>query len=72
MEQITGFTVERPKSGKPMFAHIDLHKHANLIPVLESNGSGIGKSPYDQEFVAKIRRAEKQPSVKVDINNLWK
>ena len=30
------------------------------------------KSPYNPEFVEKIRKAEKQPSVKVDIDNLWK
>ncbi|GHT20311.1 hypothetical protein AGMMS4957_06830 [Bacteroidia bacterium] len=28
-------------------------------------------SPYNPEFVAKIRRAEKQPSVILDLDNLW-
>lgn len=29
-------------------------------------------SPYNKEFVKKIRRSEKQPGVKVDLDNLWK
>ena len=29
-------------------------------------------SPYNQEFVRKIRRSEKQPGVKVNIDDLWK
>lgn len=29
-------------------------------------------SPYNKEFVEKIRRSEKQPGVKVDLDNLWK
>ena len=29
-------------------------------------------SPYGKEFVEKIRRSEKQPGVKIDLDNLWK
>ncbi len=29
-------------------------------------------SPYNKEFVKKIRRSEKQPGVKIDLDNLWK
>ncbi len=29
-------------------------------------------SPYNKEFVQKIRRSEKQPGVKIDLDNLWK
>ncbi len=31
-----------------------------------------GASPYNPEFVKKIRRSEKQPGVKIDLDNLWK
>jgi hypothetical protein len=37
----------------------------------DSSG-GMAESPYDPEFVAKIRRSEKQLSVKVDLEDLWK
>ena len=30
------------------------------------------ESPYNREFVKKIRKSEKQPGVKVDLDNLWK
>jgi hypothetical protein len=29
-------------------------------------------SPYNKEFVKKIRKSEKQPGVKMDLENLWK
>ena len=29
-------------------------------------------SPYNKEFVKKIRRSEKQPGIKIDLDNLWK
>ena len=30
------------------------------------------ESPYNREFVKKIRKSEKQPGVKIDLDNLWK
>ena len=69
----TGITIERNAKGIPAFARIDLKKYgAELRDFFSSKGVAIEESPYDPDFVAKIRRAEKQPSVKVDIDNLWK
>jgi hypothetical protein len=68
----TGITIEHNAKGTPTFARIDLQKYGNkLKDFFASEGVTVEKSPYDPEFVAKIRRAEKQPSVKVDIDNLW-
>ena len=69
MSQTEGFTVERTKSGKPKFAHIDLRKHANLIPVLESNGFEI-EPPI--KWTEKMKRAFEETEYKRgDINNFW-
>ena len=38
MNQITGITVERTSTGHPQFVRIDLHKHADFIPMLEKKG----------------------------------
>ena len=73
MHNTLGITIERNALGVPHYAHIDLFKYgAELKDFFAAKGIEVEKSPYDPEFVAKIRRAEKQPSVKVDIDNLWK
>lgn len=33
--------------------------------------SSEGKSPYNQEFVAKIQKAKKESSISVTAENLW-
>ena len=67
-----GIIIDHNSKGFPVFAHIDLRKYGEeLKGFFLSKGISVEKSPYDPEFVAKIRRAEKQPSVKVDIDNLW-
>ena len=69
----SGIYIEHNAKGVPTFAHIDLIKYGEkLKDFFFSEGIIIEKSPYNPEFVAKIRRAENQPSVKVDIDNLWK
>jgi hypothetical protein len=68
-----GILIENNAKGIPTYARIDLKKYGGeLKEFFSSKGVVIEKSPYDPEFVAKIRRAEKQPSIKVDIDNLWK
>jgi len=71
MAQVAGFTVERTMRGKPTFAHIDLRKHAFLIPILETNG--LIEPPI--KWSAKTKRAfaqAKNGEWKVgDINNFW-
>ena len=69
MSQTTGFTVERTKRGKPTFVRIDLRKHANLIPILESNGLEI-EQPI--KWTEKMKNAFKETDYKKgDINNFW-
>jgi hypothetical protein len=68
-----GIFIENNAKGVSTFARIDLKKYGGeLKDFFSSKGIVIEKSPYDPEFVAKILRAEKQPSTKVDIDNLWK
>jgi hypothetical protein len=70
--QTTGITIERNAKGEPVRARIDLKKHGEMLKdFFAANQVKLEESPYDPEFVAKIRRAEKQSSVKVDIDNLW-
>ena len=73
MATAAGIIIERNASGIPNFARIDLLKYGTeLKDFFSSKGIEVEKSPYNQEFVAKIRRAEKQPSVIIDIDDLWK
>jgi hypothetical protein len=68
MAQTTGIQIEHNAKGIPAFAHIDLSKYGNqLKDFFASNGISIGDSPYDPEFVAKIKKAEKQKSKKIDL-----
>lgn len=47
-----------------------------FLKALKINFEKESKSPYNQEFVAKIKRGEKAATegkgVKVDVDNLWK
>jgi hypothetical protein len=73
IHNLSGITIERNALGIPHYARIDLRRYgAKLKEFFTSKEVEVEKSPYNPEFVAKIRRAEKQPSVKVDIDNLWK
>lgn len=57
------------KNKKDLKIIVDLAKH--LKAVVESN-----ESPYDPEFVTKIKEGEKQfkagKGVKMDLEDLWK
>jgi hypothetical protein len=64
----TGITIERNARGEAAFVRIDLRKYGHqLKDFLVSNQVELEESPYDPEFVAKIRRAEKQESKAVDL-----
>jgi hypothetical protein len=64
----TGITIERNASGVPTFARIDLGKYgAELKDFFAAKGVAVDQSPYDPEFVAKIRKAEKQESKAIDL-----
>ncbi|MDR0413161.1 MAG: hypothetical protein LBH61_05105 [Dysgonamonadaceae bacterium] len=67
--QPTGIYIERNAKGMATFVRIDLKKYGEkLKDFFDMEGITIEGSPYDPEFVAKIKRAEKQPSKKIDLN----
>ena len=69
MSQTAGIIIEHNAKGAPAFARIDLKQYGDkLKDFLASEGVFIEKSPYNQEFVKKIRRAEKQKSKKIDLS----
>jgi hypothetical protein len=64
----TGIIIEHSASGIPTFARIDLKKYGDkLKDFFVSEGISVEKSPYNPEFVDKIKRAEKQKSKKIDL-----
>jgi len=69
MTQIAGITIDRTNSGFPMFAHIDLRKHSEFIPLLKKKGLEV-EEPI--KWTAKMKRALTEPEFKKgDINNFW-
>jgi hypothetical protein len=72
-----GIFIENNAKGVPTFARIDLRKYGSeLKDFFSSKGIVIEKSPYDPEFVAKIRQSEQQIKEgnfhRLDLDNLWK
>ena len=41
MAQIAGITLERTSAGRAKYAHIDLRKHSEFIPILEKKGLDV-------------------------------
>ena len=69
MTQITGITIDRANNGFPTFAHIDLRKHSEFIPLLKEKGLEI-ETPI--KWTAKMKHALKETEFKKgDINNFW-
>ena len=67
--QTAGILIEHNAKGVPTFARIDLKKYGKeLQEFFSAKGIAIEESPYDPELVAKIRRAEKQESKKIDLS----
>ncbi|MCO5231090.1 MAG: hypothetical protein M9958_08040 [Chitinophagales bacterium] len=66
MTTITIKINERTKAGKTLKELIEIFSKENKGVEIVSD-----KSPYNADFVAKIRRAEKQKSIKVNPNNIW-
>jgi hypothetical protein len=72
-----GITIERNARGIPTFAHIDLKRHGDkLKDFFAANQVELEESSYDPEFVAKIRRSEKQIAAGkckvIKTEDLWK
>jgi hypothetical protein len=73
----SGITFERDTRGVPAFVRIDLKKHGDkLKDFFASNQIELDESPYDPEFVAKIRQSEEQISAGkfkvIKTDDLWK
>ena len=67
MTTITIKINERTKVGKAFMALIEaFSKEKKGIEIVSEE-----KSPYNPEFVAKIRRAEKQESIPLDTKDIW-
>jgi hypothetical protein len=57
----TGIIIERNARGVLRFARIDLKKYGNeLKDFFSSKGIVVEESPYNQEFVKKIKRSRKE------------
>jgi hypothetical protein len=61
MTQVTGITIERNANGMPIYAHIDIRRYGDqLKDFFYSNGVEVEESPYNPEFVAKIKKSKQQ------------
>ena len=72
-----GITIERNARGEATFARIDLKRHGKkLMDFFASNHVELEESPYDPEFVAKIRQSEEQIAAGkfkvIRTEDLWK
>jgi len=71
--QATGIFIEHNAKGVPTFARINLEKYGEkLKDFFEAEGVSVVKSPYNPEFVKKIKSQEGLPSVKIKTEDLWK
>ena len=69
MNTVAGITIERTPFGKPQYAHIDLRKHAEFIPLLEKKGLEIESSI---KWTKKMKLALSETEFKKgNINNFW-
>jgi hypothetical protein len=69
MEQLSGITVDRNYNGVPIFAHIDLRKHSEFMPLLKKKGVQINS---EINWSEKMKRALSEPEFKMgDANNFW-
>lgn len=49
---------------------VDYLKTISYVKVIEESKKDASK--YDPDFIDKIKKREKQASVKLDLDNLWK
>ncbi|HBG40756.1 MAG TPA: hypothetical protein DDW85_04995 [Porphyromonadaceae bacterium] len=68
MSKVSGITIEKDADGISRYLRVDLHKHGKALkPFLKKVGMENEVDNYDPEFVAKIKRAEKDESKKIDL-----
>lgn len=65
MSTITIKINEKSKAGKTLKELIAIFSKEPGVEIVQE------KSPYNQKFVAKIRRAEKQKGKVIDTNDVW-
>ena len=59
--QTAGIFIEYNAKGVPAFARIDLNKYGvELKEFLSAKGISIEESPYNPEFVTKIKQSQEQ------------
>jgi hypothetical protein len=64
MTQTAGIYIEHNEKGIPVFARIDLKKYGSeLREFFSTKGIEVVESPYNPEFVAKIKKAEQSSTV---------
>ena len=69
MNTISGITIDRASSGMPLYAHIDLCKHSEFIPLLKKKGLEI---EIPVKWTKKMKTALKETEFKKgNINNFW-
>ena len=73
----TGIQIQKDTKGVARYAKIDLRKYGEkLRPFFEEIGIDAQLSPYNEEFVAKIKQSEKEfaegKGISIDIDDLWK
>jgi hypothetical protein len=69
MAQVAGIIIDRTHNGIPTFAHIDLRKHIEFIPLLKKKGLEIESSV---KWTKKMKHALAETEFKKgNINNFW-
>jgi hypothetical protein len=68
MARVSGITIEKDTDGNARYVRVDLRKHGKALePFLKKVGLENEIEDYDPEFVAKIKKAEKEKSKKIDL-----
>jgi hypothetical protein len=57
----------RSKEAKRLVEYLKTIKYVNVV-----DNKTDGTDDYDPDFVEMINQREKQPSVNLDVNDLWK
>ncbi len=72
MAQVAGITFE-PIGKNNYNLVINYKKHPELVErIIEETGATNTASPYNKKFVEKIVSQEKEPSVAIKTEDLWK
>jgi len=72
MAQVSGITIERTTTGRPVFARIDLRKHSDIIPILENKGAEVEKSiKWTEKMKRSFAQAKNGEYYEIDMDNFW-